>query len=190
MAYSFAVAPAVLLTVYTFLFVMSNEDPEREGHFKAPIGVVFRRLIHFLSAFIIRRPEDSISLPELTIIDAIIDQEKNMAESSNAAYEEFEQLNRMNAANRKLPAAQSKADNAGTWGCLTKAQQFAMHPHLVDIMHHVRNSKPSDEHDDESADQLPDYEAIQQWEFWREMLAEDNGWELVRVRALIKHINR
>jgi len=101
------------------------------------------------------------------------------------------QLTRINAVDRaRRSSSQRKDDNAAKWSLLTKAHQYAMHEALVEIMQYVRISKPSDEHEDESADQLPNYQAIQKWEHWREILEKNNRWRSECVNTLIQEINR
>jgi SNF2 family DNA or RNA helicase len=152
-----------------------------------PKGNQMRRLLQLLNSFVVRRPENTITIPALHEQTVSFELSPSEAGNSNYHYDKYMQI--VNMKSSKDTVRILNLDKLLPWRHLTQAMQYACHPAMVLIMHLVRNPMGED-NDQELADVLYEAEDIEEWMAWRENLKIDNNWKSSRITAIIDVFNK
>lgn len=156
--------------------VMTNQEDTHKV--PSPTGKFLSRITQYMDSFTLRRPQKTIAklLPLVSVAVEIFSLPYDEMKLSDAAYKKFLSCKYINDGKCGVPG----------WAQLTKAQHYANHPRLVEIMQFERSGMA----DDPSANDEIDKHGEETIKTWRDSLLQGENWRSARVDAILRVVNR
>lgn len=164
------------------------------GNRSVPKAHYLTRITEMLDSVTLRRPASMIAhlLQPVTRKLLVIKLGEEDITNSNAAFEDWK--NSLSSAKdgkkKKIGFRPSKDQASTNWASLVKAQQYANHPKLVEIMSYEREALVASIESDVNLDAVLDEEAEQVLANWRNSLREDENYRSTRIDAVIDIIDQ